>query len=169
MNQAAIAIVFTENRKKILLVKRRDVPVWVLPGGGIEPGEEPTAACVREALEETGYTIAITRKVGTYHPCNRLTQVTHIYEASILSGTATLSAESQAVSFFPLDALPKKLPPPHGNWIREAHADLPYTIERKITEVTYTRVITTWIRHPILMTQFFITKWKRSLDTKESS
>jgi 8-oxo-dGTP pyrophosphatase MutT (NUDIX family) len=36
------------NNSKILLIKRRDIPVWVLPGGGIDQGESPeTAAVVR--------------------------------------------------------------------------------------------------------------------------
>ena len=30
---------YSEDRKEILLIKRRDVPVWVLPGGGIDSGE----------------------------------------------------------------------------------------------------------------------------------
>lgn len=33
---------------------------WELPGGGIEPGERPEQAAVREVAEETGLTIEIT-------------------------------------------------------------------------------------------------------------
>ena len=29
---------------------------WVLPGGGVEPGETPAAAALREVQEETGFT-----------------------------------------------------------------------------------------------------------------
>jgi 8-oxo-dGTP pyrophosphatase MutT (NUDIX family) len=32
---------------------------WFLPGGAIERGESPEEAAVREALEETGYRVAI--------------------------------------------------------------------------------------------------------------
>ena len=38
---------------------------WTLPGGGLEPGEGPEAAAVREVLEETGYVIELTRLLGT--------------------------------------------------------------------------------------------------------
>src|SRR5216110_2129034 len=31
----------------------------ILPGGGIEPGEAPAVAAVRETLEETGYIITV--------------------------------------------------------------------------------------------------------------
>jgi 8-oxo-dGTP diphosphatase len=37
---------------EILMVRHRDF--WTLPGGGIEPGEDPSAAAARELLEETG-------------------------------------------------------------------------------------------------------------------
>jgi 8-oxo-dGTP pyrophosphatase MutT (NUDIX family) len=34
-------------------------PIWITPGGGIEPGESPAAAAVREFQEETGIAIDI--------------------------------------------------------------------------------------------------------------
>jgi len=37
---------------EILMVRHLDF--WTLPGGGIEPGEQPAAAAVRELWEETG-------------------------------------------------------------------------------------------------------------------
>src|SRR3989338_7925086 len=54
---------------KILLQKRADPDVptadgkWELPGGKINPGETPEDAIVRECREETGYTVALTRKI----------------------------------------------------------------------------------------------------------
>lgn len=38
----------------ILLCKRTDNGLWGLPGGGIEDGEEPLDAAIRELREETG-------------------------------------------------------------------------------------------------------------------
>ena len=31
-------IAFDKDKRKIVLVKRRDIPIWVIPGGGIEDG-----------------------------------------------------------------------------------------------------------------------------------
>jgi len=39
---------------------------WTLPGGGLEPGEEPERAARREVREETGYRVAIEDLLGIH-------------------------------------------------------------------------------------------------------
>lgn len=41
-------------------------PEFQLPGGGIDPGEHPMAALHREVFEETGWRIAIDRRLGVF-------------------------------------------------------------------------------------------------------
>lgn len=42
------------------------VPEFQLPGGGIDRGEHPIAALHREVREETGWRIAVTRRLGAF-------------------------------------------------------------------------------------------------------
>ena len=39
---------------------------WTLPGGGLDPGEEPERAARREVREETGYKVAIEGLLGIH-------------------------------------------------------------------------------------------------------
>ena len=41
-------------------------PEFQLPGGGIDPGESPSAALHREVMEETGWHIANLRRLGVF-------------------------------------------------------------------------------------------------------
>jgi 8-oxo-dGTP diphosphatase len=48
------------SRRLALIRKPHFAPdVWRPPGGGVKPGEDPTDAAVREALEETGLRVAL--------------------------------------------------------------------------------------------------------------
>lgn len=42
-------------------------PELQLPGGGIDPGESPLQALMREVMEETGYRIFGARRLGMFH------------------------------------------------------------------------------------------------------
>jgi 8-oxo-dGTP diphosphatase len=42
------------------------IPELQLPGGGIDRGEQPIAALHREVLEETGWKIAVRRRLGAF-------------------------------------------------------------------------------------------------------
>ncbi|WP_205881266.1 NUDIX hydrolase [Leucobacter viscericola] len=61
---AAYAVV--ERRGKILLThwRRGHLHGWTLPGGGLESGEDPRDAVVREVLEETGLEARVGKLIG---------------------------------------------------------------------------------------------------------
>lgn len=51
----------------ILLTHQAEpIPEYQLPGGGIDPGEQPIAALHREVMEETGWHIGQVRHIGTF-------------------------------------------------------------------------------------------------------
>src|SRR5262245_52447171 len=107
MKDAAIGIIFYQDR--VLLIKRRDVPVWVLPGGGIDEGESIEEAAIREVKEETGLDVTIVRKVGLWLPINRLSSKAHVFEcASRDFEKIAPQAESKEVAFWPVDNLPER-------------------------------------------------------------
>ncbi len=161
--KSVAGILFSPDRKAVLLIKRRDVPVWVLPGGGIDPHEQPHEAVVREILEETGFTVKADRLVGDYTPINRLSKQTHLYECSILSGHPLLTPETRGIRFFPLGHLPP-LPPPYPEWIDEARQNLP-PIQRKLTSVNYTNLIKNFILHPILVIRFILARFGLTINS----
>jgi ADP-ribose pyrophosphatase YjhB (NUDIX family) len=155
--ESVAGAVFSPDRNSILLIQRRDVPVWALPGGGIEKNETPKEAIVREIFEETGFTVEVKRLVGTYIPINRLTRHTHVYECVILNGSALTSSETRAVEFFPLNALPKLIPPPYREWIMEATVITP-PLYKTLSSVTYFVLIKNLFLHPILVIRFLLAR-----------
>lgn len=64
MRVAAYAVV--ERRGKLLLThwRRGHLHGWTLPGGGLDPGEDPRDAVVREVFEETGLEARVGKLIG---------------------------------------------------------------------------------------------------------
>lgn len=61
---AARAIIITENQIALLERHRQGEHYFVFPGGGIDPGETPEQAAIREAREETGLDVVLDRLVA---------------------------------------------------------------------------------------------------------
>ncbi|MBF9133191.1 NUDIX hydrolase [Plantactinospora sp. S1510] len=51
--------VFFDDDDRVLLVDPTYKKYWNLPGGGVDAGETPRAACVREVREELGLDVSI--------------------------------------------------------------------------------------------------------------
>jgi 8-oxo-dGTP pyrophosphatase MutT (NUDIX family) len=58
---SAAGALFVDERGRVLLVEPTYKPGWEIPGGVIEPGETPSAACVREVDEELGLDVDVGR------------------------------------------------------------------------------------------------------------
>ncbi|QZA58604.1 NUDIX hydrolase [Candidatus Rhabdochlamydia porcellionis] len=157
LKQAVSGIIFCSEKKKILLIKRRDIPVWVLPGGGMEVQETPEKAVIREVYEETGLSVQIVRKVAEYSPINKLTQLTHLFECSIVQGNLQTGSETKEIGFFLSSKLPL-LPPPYLSWIQDALSHRECIIQKKIEGVSYLILCKFLCLHPILVTRYLLTK-----------
>lgn len=166
MDESVTCILFSFDRHSVLLIKRRDIPVWVLPGGGIDKGETPEVAACREMVEETGFEVKIVRKVATYTPSNRLSKVTHFFEVAQVSGKPSVGSETREIEFFPVDALPKLMPPPYANWIADAAANHPETLSKPVEGTSYWTLLKLLILHPVLVGRFLLTKIGIHLNTK---
>ena len=156
--------IFSSNRKSILLIKRRDVPIWVLPGGGIDPEESPENAIVREILEETGFTVKVDRLIGDYIPINRLAKRTHLFECTILEGAQKITDETRGIQFFSINHLPP-LPPPYAEWISDAKKILP-PLQKKLVSVNYFSLTKNLILHPILVIRFLLSRVGLNINSK---
>ncbi|KAK0042612.1 diphosphoinositol polyphosphate phosphohydrolase 1 [Biomphalaria pfeifferi] len=68
MRRRAACLCFRDRLEKevLLITSTHDVSKWIVPGGGIDPGEEPQDAAEREAHEEAGATGTLGRFVGIF-------------------------------------------------------------------------------------------------------
>lgn len=97
----------------VLLVRERSDGRWTLPGGWVDVNDSPSGAVEREIFEESGYRAravklaALIDKLRHPHPPG----IHHIYKLFFLcertGGEPTVSSETDAVQFFPVQALPE--------------------------------------------------------------
>jgi ADP-ribose pyrophosphatase YjhB (NUDIX family) len=97
---------------KILLTKRRDFPVWCIPGGHLAPKESVLEAAIREAKEETGLAIEITGFVGLYSlPSKWQDGACEIILRGQSNGGELLTSTNETVdaAYFSRDELPENI------------------------------------------------------------
>lgn len=105
------AAVLIQQNGSILLARRIFSPNkgdWTLPAGFVDAGEDPEHAAIREALEETGLQVKISRLKqlisGREH--DRGADIVIVYEAEVIGGELKAGDDADEVAFFPLDQLP---------------------------------------------------------------
>lgn len=106
--------VVIDDAGRILLGRRADNGAWALPGGIVEPGEEPADAAVREIFEETAVIaepealIAVTSfDEITYANGDVVRYLDVLFRCRAAGGTARVNdSESTEVAWRALDDLP---------------------------------------------------------------
>jgi 8-oxo-dGTP pyrophosphatase MutT (NUDIX family) len=66
LHAPTVAVAIYDDARALLLVLHAEGERWVLPGGMVEPFEDPMDAARREISEELGLDVEIVRIVGVY-------------------------------------------------------------------------------------------------------
>ncbi len=106
----------------ILMVKRRNPPEgWALPGGFVDYGESIESAAVREAKEETGLDVELTRQFHTYSDPERDPRhhtITTVFLAEA-KGKAVAGDDAEEIGVFGKDNLPDRIAFDHRDIIND--------------------------------------------------
>lgn len=104
---------------RVLLCHRRDYDLWNLPGGGVEHGESPWDAVVREVFEETGLYVEFAESLGIY---NKPTQgeIVFSFRCNVVSGELALNDGADRIEYFALNDIPQNTSRKQVERIRKA-------------------------------------------------
>ena len=95
-----------------MLSQRHDLDIWSLPGGGVENGEMPTEAAVRETREETVLKIKIKELMGVYGKSHK-DEFAFVFLGKVNGGKLKKSKEADKHRYFKHHKIPKNTIPRH--------------------------------------------------------
>lgn len=104
--------IILDEQQHVLLCHRSDVDLWNLPGGGVEQGETPAQAVVREVKEEVGLKVAVRKLAGVYIHCNKA-NLAFSYVCDIMGGKIRKSDEADSIAYFSYRKIPDNTYPFH--------------------------------------------------------
>jgi 8-oxo-dGTP pyrophosphatase MutT (NUDIX family) len=112
MPKAAMAVVLDDAGKRVLLIWRhRFVPdrwTWELPGGYVDPDEDPAITAAREVEEETGWRPRSIRPLTTFQPITGTADfenLIYLAEGAEDTGKAADINEAARVEWIALDTI----------------------------------------------------------------
>ena len=125
----AYAVIF-DDVSQVLFCHRRDCDFWNLPGGGVESGEAPWQAAVREVREETGLEVEVVRLAGLYS-WTMIDEVIYSFVCRVTGGALlTHTDETDGARYFALDDLPANTFLEHAARARDAALGHAHTVLR---------------------------------------
>ena len=119
----ARAIVINK-QNEILLVLHSYIPGWHFPGGGVDKGESPREAVIREVREEAGIIVKETPTIYDcyYHKISGVDDIVSLYIIKEFECKSFKSSEILEAKWFALEQLP---------------ADISSASRRRVNEVFY--------------------------------
>ncbi|NNH75852.1 NUDIX domain-containing protein [Nocardia uniformis] len=138
--KVAVSALVRNSHGQILMIHRTDNGKCSIPGGGMEVGETPAQAVVREVREETGIDVTVTGLVGIFSNPEHVIayddgevrqEFSICFTADPVGGALQTSSESKSVGWIePEDLVNLAIHP--SIWLRierglEGHAEPYYT------------------------------------------
>ena len=114
--------IITDDNDRVLLCHRRDFDLWNLPGGGVEAGESPWDALVREIEEETGLKAVPVNLSGIYSKPDK-NEVVFSFFCQVTGGAIQLTDEADRIEYFQLDRIPSNTSPKQVERIKDYFSD----------------------------------------------
>lgn len=105
-------VVGFDKKCRVLLSHRHDLDIWNLPGGGVENGELPDEAAIRETREETGLKVKIKELVGIYGKPHR-DELAFVFVGKVVGGKLKVTAESDNNRYIKIKKIPVNTFPKH--------------------------------------------------------
>lgn len=124
----AFAIIL-DDQGRVLLCHRRDYDLWNLPGGGVEAGESPWQALVREVKEETGLEAKPIHLTGVYSKPDK-NDIVLSFACRITGGEIALTDEADKIEYFEVGKIPKNTVPKQVERIKDYFSDKSKTFYR---------------------------------------
>src|SRR6266498_1938858 len=107
--RAAVAAMIFDEKGRILLFRHTYRKFeWGIPAGGLEYGEQPEKAIVREFFEETGMQIEV-EKLLLAESSKEDHNISLIFLCEIVEGSFNQSVEISEMKYFDVDDLPQML------------------------------------------------------------